>query len=149
MKKSRRLILSMLLIAGLKTNAQVCFQAHTDYFTGTGPALIVSGDFDHDGNKDIVIADQSDSNIEVYLGDGSGIFGVPALYTTATMPYSICTGDFNGDTYLDLALGNIMGGTMNVMLNDGAGGFGPAVSWGGNGNSSLTSGDFNSDGFID
>ena len=73
--------------------------------SGTGvpvaptPTFAVAGDFNLDGNLDLVVAN---GRVWVMFGDGSGGFGSP----TETVHFfnKLATGDFNNDGLLDLAV---------------------------------------------
>lgn len=44
------------------------------YTTGSGPAYATSGDFNGDGNLDLVVADYSSGTVSILLGNGDGSF---------------------------------------------------------------------------
>ena len=66
------------------------------------------GDFNGDGNLDVVSIAGGEWEIDVALGNGDGTFQYPIVNTysmpTDTSPYAIAVGDFNGDGKLDLAV---------------------------------------------
>ena len=47
---------------------------------GTGPAAVVTGDFNRDGKVDLVVGDVDSGNIDVLLGNGDGTFQSPVSY---------------------------------------------------------------------
>ncbi|MGZ4898330.1 MAG: FG-GAP repeat domain-containing protein, partial [Candidatus Angelobacter sp.] len=68
-------------ISILMGNGDGTFQTHRDISGGPFPNSITSGDFNHDGNQDIVTSSASPANaVFVNLGDGKG--GVLAQKTT-------------------------------------------------------------------
>ena len=86
---------------------------------------VAAGDFNGDGNADIVTGPRFGYPQRVYLGDGNG--GLSLAYS-ATLPingFSVVTGHFNNDAYLDFAYGMWTGGSdtaaVTVMLGDGTG----------------------------
>lgn len=84
-------------ISVLLGNGDGTFQPHVDYSTaGGGGASVATGDFNSDGNLDIVAAN-SVGTLSIFLGNGDGTFQPPAQYTVHTDPESVTAADLNGD----------------------------------------------------
>ncbi len=114
------------------------------------PSPLAGGDFNGDGNTDVVVFGNGSptSGAYVLLGNGAGGFAAPAFYPTGGIDGQLATGDFNGDGRLDLAVAG--GAAYSVLLGDGQGGFGPAVTTPLTFNAaSIVAGDFNLDGKLD
>lgn len=106
------------------------------------PVAIVNGDFDHDGNPDIAIADQSGNRVVVGLVDKDKLrqFDCPADFTKSspssyavTAPVALAVGDLGRpDGSLDIAA--VGANDLTILTNDGSGSFvaGSPVSIGGN-----------------
>jgi VCBS repeat protein/centrosomal CEP192-like protein len=133
------------------------FGAATSYATGTGPSSLAAGDFDGDGNLDLVVTTE-DGHVSVLLNRGDGTFLTATNYLAATDPVSVAVADFNGDGYLDLAVAdrNCSGGppcaqgTVSILLGNGDGTFQGHVEYPtAPGPNSVTVGDFNGDGKLD
>ena len=114
---------------------------------GSDPQVAVA-DFNGDGIPDIVVADQGQNAIDIFLGKGDGTFSVSMISLGASFfANEVVTGDFNGDGKADFAAHTNSGG-INVWLGNGDGTFtlGQTVP---NGGGSLVTADFDGDGIAD
>lgn len=120
--------------------------------SATAPVSVAEGDFNGDGNPDIAVADFSNAQVIVLLGNGKGGFTADTNgpFAVGANPTAVAAGDFNGDGKPDIVVTNIHDNTVSVLLGDGIGGFGPqrVISVGVN-PYSLAVGDFNGDGKLD
>ncbi len=126
---------------------------------GLSPKSVAVGDFNRDGNADLVVANfgnplNGGGSLTVLLGNGGGGFtqaGGSPLAVGAT-PVSLAVADFNADGKADVAIANETADTVTIMLGNGSGGFSQA---GGSPYTvdtnpiSLAPGDFNGDGKVD
>jgi hypothetical protein len=124
----------------------------TYYYDGTDSAAIASGDFNNDGNEDLVFgADPTPPPypLGVSLGKGDGKFGKKSRFGSLTdNANGIALGDFNGDGNLDLAtVANCC--TTSVFLGQGDGGFKHRADYYELGNYEVQTADFNGDGVLD
>jgi uncharacterized protein (TIGR03437 family) len=113
---------------------------------------IATGDFNGDGNPDLVVT--STAGTDILLGDGAGKFvkgaGIPSVYNFEASGRLLAVADFNGDGKLDVVISGF--GSSVLWFGDGTGGFkqgrdtpaydDPSVS-------SIVAGDFNGDGKLD
>ena len=125
--------------------------SRTDFTVGSGSASVAVGDFDSDGNLDLVTANASSDNVSVLLNDGTGSFGSATNFDVGTFPTSVAVGDFNEDGNLDLVTSNLgqfsLGNTVSVLLGNGTGSFGSATNFTvGTGPAAVDVADFNGDG---
>src|SRR5260370_32105996 len=75
-----------------------------NYATGTEPAGVTVGDFNHDGNSDVVVANDGASSFSLFLGQGDGTLH-PAVTTPAgSAPVSAALAHFHRPRNLALAL---------------------------------------------
>ena len=123
---------------------------------------LASGDFNKDGNLDIVFAqivgtNNGIANAVVLLGDGTGGFTESSEMSVNSEPTSVQVADLNNDGKLDFVIagaepGNTTGNFFTTFLGDGTGQFtqkqttdlGP-----GNLKGNICLGDFNEDGKMD
>jgi hypothetical protein len=126
------------------------FAAPVSYGTGTTTQSVAVGDFNGDGNADLVTANQGSGNVSVLLGNGDGSFRTAVNYAAGSNSASVAVGDFNGDGKPDLVVVNLATNNVSVLLGNGDGTFQTAVSHGiGNSVNSVAVADFNGDGKAD
>ncbi|MGC2329378.1 MAG: VCBS repeat-containing protein [Candidatus Sulfotelmatobacter sp.] len=127
----------------------------TDSGENPNPQNVVTGDFNHDGNIDLAIANANTGSVGVLLGNGDGTFAAAASYpTTNYFPYTIATADVNGDGFLDLAVTAYSDGppAIGILLanNDKSGTFQPVSYYNVDGEPDYVAfGDLNGDGKLD
>jgi hypothetical protein len=113
------------------------------YLIGPDAASAAPGDFNGDGNADLVVT--NGNGAALLLGNGDGTFRAP---TTIALPFAgsqLVVGDFNGDGKADLAVGGVV-----VLLGKGDGTFGAPVVYDTTRNATCVSlADFNGDGKAD
>ena len=119
------------------------FQAARTYSTdGYDPQAPVIADLNGDGNPDLVIPNQcqTESNcagqVSVQLGNGDGTFQPAALYNSnALEAEAVAIADVNADGKLDLVIANqcansvCNNGNVAILLGNGDGTFQPAVNY--------------------
>lgn len=134
---------------------------------GYKPAGLATGVFTDSGNVDLVVADEGNDTVSVFLGNGDGTFQTPVNYATGNSPVFVAVDDFNGDGVADLAIANNgaptsanTGNTVTILLGQpninktsvGNGTFAPGTIRdfpAGNGPTAIAAGDFNIDGLND
>ncbi len=86
----------------------------------SGPAAIVTGDFNGDGKLDLATANNRSSTIAILLGNGDGTFTAPAVTPPATgpAPVALISADFNGDGAPDLVTANNGTNLITVLLTE-------------------------------
>jgi hypothetical protein len=139
-----------------------------DFLVGNQPIALASGDFNNDGQPDMVVVNQSDNTVSVLLGKLDGTFAPHVDYATGPAPTAVVVGDFNLDGNLDIAVANqncvsqalpheLMpvlacgNGSVSILLGNGDGTFGPHIDFdpGGVLPVAISAGDFNGDGNLD
>lgn len=97
-----------------------------------GARVVTLGDFNEDGNLDMVIGtDSLTAGLNIRLGNGTGNFatGTPTGSAIIESVSDLVNADFNGDGHLDLAMTKVGGynttpsNAVKVWLGNGTGGF--------------------------
>jgi len=111
-------------------------------------ASVAPGDFNGDGNADLVVASDSHDRVAVLRGRGDGGFQAPSFHSAnGTVHTAVATADFNGDGKLDAVVANGDSGTVSLMLGNGEGTLRYEGAFAtGTSPSAVTVGDFNGDG---
>jgi len=122
------------------------------------PSQLASGDFNDDGNLDLVVAsaDPSGSGATVLLGHGDGTFSsAPEVNNAGDTPQAVAVGDFNGDSKADLAFADDPSGPngkISIVLGNGNGTFDQQrfIQYAiGSSTTSVAVSDFNDDSVLD
>jgi hypothetical protein len=118
------LIGATFICASLFSNSQsICFDPAADnrYPTIGGPRSVQSGDFDEDGNLDIVTGNNG-ANANFLKGNGDGTFEAPVVLNEG-IGDQIIAEHMNNDGHLDIVLYNYSNGDVSVIFGNGDGTF--------------------------
>jgi hypothetical protein len=93
------------------------FGSQMIYATGTDsqPSSVAVGDFNNDGQVDIVVANFGAHTIGIFLGNGDGTFANQTTFSTgSSRPLRVAVGDFDNDSRLDIVY--VSSGTNNITV---------------------------------
>jgi hypothetical protein len=130
--------------------AQASFQSPEIYTTDSFPTSVVMGDFNRDGNLDIVTGNSIANDVSFFAGNGSGGFASAVNSFALNFPDSIAVGDVNGDGIPDLVTVAANFNQVAILLGKGDGTFEQRVEFAaGEQPWAVAVGDFNLDGKVD
>ncbi|CAF3754506.1 unnamed protein product, partial [Adineta steineri] len=126
------------------------------YSTGSSPHPhgLALGDFNHDGQLDIIIANYDLNNVGVLLGYKNGTFPLQTIFSTGDLsfPTSVAVDDLNDDNELDIIVANSATENVGVLFGYGNGSFTNFSMYSTGAGSipqAVTTGDFNNDKKLD
>jgi hypothetical protein len=83
----------------------------------SAPGFSATGDFDADGNTDLLLVAEHSNEAHLYYGDGRGNFPASQTFGTAAYPDSIAVADLDHNGRLDFVVGAVYGNMVSVYLN--------------------------------
>jgi hypothetical protein len=92
---------------------------------GMDPTALVIGDFNGDGNQDVIVGDENGAVLE-FLGDGKGNMIATGSVATFGSIASMASGRFTEDGHLDLVVSDFSSNSAIVLIGAGNGSFEPA-----------------------
>jgi hypothetical protein len=123
---------------------------------GKSPGSVEASDFNNDKILDLAVTSETDSSVNVLLGNGKGDFkeAQNSPFFAGSIPNDISINDFNKDGNMDLAFANHEKKYITVLLGNGKGNFTPAINSpyvveGIPHTHGIATGDFNNDGRLD
>jgi predicted nucleotidyltransferase len=129
-------------------NRMGAFVPQKSYESGSDsvPSTVVVGDFNNDGQSEIIVAYSETDNIHILVTYDTGYLENQLAYPVGDFPWSVAVGDFNNDTQLDIVVANKYDNNINVLLGCGNGSFTNKRTYStGSLPESVAIGDFNND----
>ena len=97
------------------------FQPPVSVSTQYGPSGVAIGDFNGDGNADLMVSHCCGATYMTYMqGNGNGTFQQEAAFNSAANSFAVATADLNGDGKPDLIVGGTQPLSVTTFLNNGA-----------------------------
>ena len=98
--------------------------------TGAAPVFVTTADVRDTSIEDIIVANNTDNTLSLFLGNGDGTFVTPTTaIPTGAGPVWIASANFNptvnNDLHLDLAVVNHTADSVSILLGNGDGTFQP------------------------
>lgn len=139
---------TLTVVRGAECNLTVQFTNAADVSTGDAPQSVAIGDFNNDGNQDLVVANRFSNNASIRLGNGLGGFYGTTDVSVPASAWSVAIGDFNNDGNQDFACAtSAFPASVSIRLGDGLRGFVAAADVSPAHNPyNIAVGDFNNDG---
>jgi len=138
-------------VAVFKGHGDGHFDAPVYWPAGTTPNFAATADFNHDGKRDIVTADQDSKTISLLLGNGDGTFKPKVSWPACNGDHEVAVADFNRDGNDDVAVAcHGKPYFTSVFFGNGDGTFKPRLDIHPGGEpGALVVGDYNGDGIPD
>jgi hypothetical protein len=84
---------------------------------GRDPVAARIADVNADGWADIVVLNQGDSSVAVYVNRGNRTFDAPVVIPVGTGPVAMDVTDLDGDTCPDIVTSDSVGRTLTLLRN--------------------------------
>src|SRR5438105_14809424 len=86
--------------------AQITFGSPTHYPVGTLPRAVATGDFNHDGQLDLAVANTASNNVSILLDNGNGTLQTSKNYAVGKDTTSLPLSHLNLDNTMKLTVGS-------------------------------------------
>ena len=135
-------------IAVFRGKGDGTFEKLQDYKTRLRPLILSTGDYNLDGNTDLVVIYNSQSTLALFLGRGDGTLADGINFGSEGGPTSALWGDYNQDGKPDVLITNNLNNKFSIHFGKGDGTFAypPATYPAGQGPFSTVYGKFSRDG---
>lgn len=105
----------------IATNVRAVFTPREPLKAGSCPAALAAGDFDKDGQPDLVVGDRCDGSLYFLTVSTTGVLKiVNSMQVANQIVGSLAVADFDGDGNLDVAAGTAGKNTLAVIFGSGS-----------------------------
>jgi hypothetical protein len=105
------------------------FQAEARFGTGAAPISLDVGDFDGDGRKDLIVANERSNDLSLLAGKSNGGFAHEKRLAAAGLPETVRVAQLDADGIGDLVVTSARSGQVLVLRGIGGGSFGAPVAY--------------------
>lgn len=102
---------------------EVCFVDGGTIATAAGGTDVAAGDFDGDGDFDVIVTSGTGNTVSVHLGDGTGGLGAAVTTAVGGNPSRVVAGELSGDASWDAVVANADDDTVSILIASGGGNF--------------------------
>jgi len=95
------------------------FGAAANIAVGSGPEMVVSGDFNSDFIPDLATANGGAGTVSILLGNGNGTFQTPSSISVGGTPAALVVGHFDWDGRVDLAVSDTGNDQISILRGTG------------------------------
>ena len=106
----------------LRNDGSATFTDSGSFTVGDVPLNLISGDWNSDGQTDLVVVNRENSNVSI-LQNNSGVFSISQTLSVGGHPIRIASADWDGDNDNDLAVLSRDSTLVQIWLNSGSGSF--------------------------
>lgn len=153
MRQALALLMGISTVLGVWSIGQgqnLVFTPTSRHHVGYTPQALASGDFNQDGQLDVVTVNSTSDDVSVLLGNGNGTFRAAVSFGVGRLPMFVAAEDLTGDGRVDLAVALSGSNQIRILKGRGDGLFDPIGSYPtGKGTTFFTLHDLNGDGMPD
>ncbi|MHC4880502.1 MAG: FG-GAP-like repeat-containing protein, partial [Planctomycetota bacterium] len=104
-------------------------QFSTTEIDSSSPFAVTAFDVDGQFGEDLIVTDEFNARLMVYLRQANGSFGAPAIHNVGAGPVKVVAEHLDNDSNVDLVVVNETAGSVSVLRGAGLGGFNSAVTY--------------------
>jgi len=98
-------------------NGDGTFGSPVTYAAGEEPWNVTSGDYDSDGDPDVILSNNLSGTLSYFLNNGNGTFATQVIISVGNLPVTLINGDFDGDGDVDIISANNTSESISILFN--------------------------------